>query len=225
MSTVGDAISRVRNVLKIVKEDPFMTDRFIYSLIMKYGKSLMYRDKKLLNNLYKNAGIFREVPCVELIDVDTVSACCTGIKTGCTIKRSKYKLPKMVQLDQGYIIRAVTTMDYSEQLNKTEPSLYVNITKSSGFRYNKSNYFWIIDEYLFIPNVEWEAVKIQAMFEEDISDLLCEESDNVCRLEQERTLAIPEHLFSEIETYIRQELSLTMQIPAEGADDNQSIMR
>jgi hypothetical protein len=29
MTTVGEAISRVRNVLKAVKEDPFLTDRTI----------------------------------------------------------------------------------------------------------------------------------------------------------------------------------------------------
>ena len=89
MSTVGDAISRVRNVLKIVKEDPFITDRFLYSLIMKYGKTLIYRDSKL-KNIFKNSSLFKELPCVELIEVDTVEACCIGIKTGCTIKRSKY---------------------------------------------------------------------------------------------------------------------------------------
>ena len=30
MTTIGEAISRVRNALKSVKEDPFLTDRTIY---------------------------------------------------------------------------------------------------------------------------------------------------------------------------------------------------
>jgi len=44
MTTVGEAISRVRNVLKAVKEDPFMTDRFIYSIILKHSKALLKRE-------------------------------------------------------------------------------------------------------------------------------------------------------------------------------------
>ena len=43
MTTIGESISRVRNILKAVKEDPFMTDRLIYSIIIKYAKVLIRR--------------------------------------------------------------------------------------------------------------------------------------------------------------------------------------
>lgn len=42
-TTIGDAVSRMRNVLKAVKEDPFLTDRFIYSVLSKYSKMLIRR--------------------------------------------------------------------------------------------------------------------------------------------------------------------------------------
>ena len=87
---VGESISRVRNVLKAVKEDPFMTDRFLYSLIMKFAKTLIKREE-LASTIYKYTSLFKEIPCLELIDVDKVDECCAGIKTGCTIKRSKNK--------------------------------------------------------------------------------------------------------------------------------------
>ena len=44
MTTIGEAISRVRNVLKEVKEDPFLTDRTIYFAIQKYAKTLIKRE-------------------------------------------------------------------------------------------------------------------------------------------------------------------------------------
>mgnify|MGYP005999910829 FL=1 len=47
-TTVGEAISRVRNTLKAVKEDPFLTDRTIYYSIIKYGQSLMKREDNQL---------------------------------------------------------------------------------------------------------------------------------------------------------------------------------
>lgn len=41
MTTIGEAISRLRNTLKAVKEDPFLTDRNLYFSIIKYGKTLL----------------------------------------------------------------------------------------------------------------------------------------------------------------------------------------
>lgn len=226
MTTIGEAVSRVRNVLKAVKEDSFITDRFIYSIIIKYAKTLMYRDNKLLN-LFLNSSLFREDPCVELIDVDRIAACCVSINTGCTFKRSKNKLPSINNLDTGPIIKAITTLDYSVQAHRTEPSVYMTITKTSSFRYNKNKYYWIIDGYLFIPDVDWEAVRIQAMFDEPIKTDYCFTAVNlnICTAEQDRDLNIPEHLFSEIENMVRQEILLLAQIPSDGADDSKSNMR
>ena len=77
-TTVGEAISRVRNTLKAVKEDPFLTDRTIYYSIIKYGQSLMKREDNQLR-LMKISNIFKVMPYVELIDVDKVDAACVGV--------------------------------------------------------------------------------------------------------------------------------------------------
>ena len=222
---VGEAVSRVKNVMKAVKEDSFMTDRFVYSLIMKYGKTLIKRENDL-NNLFKNAALFKEIPCVELIEVDKINACCTGLKTGCTFRRSKNKLPKMIEGSSGPIIRAVTTLDYSISAISTTPGVYTNMTKSTSFKYNKNKYYWIIDGYLFVPDVDWESIRLQAIFDEDISYTDCGlEETTDCILEQDRDLNIPEDLFSEIENYIRQELLTAVQLPPDGADDSQNVLR
>jgi len=223
--TIGDSISRVRNILKAVKEDPFMTDRFLYSLISKYGKALIKRDSKK-ENIYKHSSLFKEIPCLELITVDRIEACCIGINTGLTFKRSKDKLPKIVNVDNGPIIRSVTSLDYSERLVQTQPDLYTNMTHSSGFKYNTYNYFWFLDGYLYIPEVTWEAIRIQAMFEEDISSELCSISGEIdCVVEQDREFNIPEHLFADIEQLVLQEILTAGQIPSDGADDGQNILR
>ena len=44
MTTIGEAVSRVRNVLKGVREDAFLTDRTIYYSILKYAKALIKRE-------------------------------------------------------------------------------------------------------------------------------------------------------------------------------------
>jgi len=44
MTTVGESITRIRNIIKAVKEDAFVTDRQIYYNIIKYGSSLLKRE-------------------------------------------------------------------------------------------------------------------------------------------------------------------------------------
>jgi hypothetical protein len=223
MNTIGQAISRVRNTLKTVKEDPFMTDRFIHSLVMKYAKTLIKRDARM-DNIFKHVSLFTELTCIELIDVDKIDACCLSIQTGCTFKRSKDKLPEIVVIGGGNVIRTVATLDFSKVATETLPSIYSNMTKMTTFKYNKSEYFWFIDGYLYIPNVEWEGVRMEAMFEGDVQNA-CEDEPSECKNKQDETLSIPEDLFSEIEQMVRQEILTAGQIPSDGADDGQNVMR
>ena len=135
------------------------------------------------------------------------------------------KLPQLLEADAGPVIRAVTTLDYSQEAIQTYPTIYANMTKSTSFKYNKNKYFWYLDGYLFIPNVTWEGVRVQAIFDEDISELVCSEDAKDCIAEQDRDLSIPEHLFSEIEQMVINEILIAGKLPPDGADDSQNIMR
>jgi hypothetical protein len=63
MTTIGEAVSRVRNVLKSVKEDPFLTDRTIYYSILKYIKALIKREDNQFR-LMKISSIFKVMPYI-----------------------------------------------------------------------------------------------------------------------------------------------------------------
>ena len=89
-TTIGYTVSRVRNTLKAVKEDAFLTDRFIYSVVSKFAKLFIKRQDNL-NKLLRFKSFFRPLPCVPLIEVDKIEACCGGIKSGCIIMRTKDK--------------------------------------------------------------------------------------------------------------------------------------
>jgi hypothetical protein len=64
-TTIGEATSRVRNILKAVKEDPFLTDRLLYSLIIKYGKLLIKREEKQ-GGIKNNNALVETIPCIDL---------------------------------------------------------------------------------------------------------------------------------------------------------------
>ncbi len=219
-TTVNETISRVRNTLKAVKEDPFLTDRTIYLSIIKYGQSLMKREDNQLR-LMKISNIFKVMPYVELIEVDKVDAACVGVYSGCYFKRTKERLPDLLTGIQGPILRTVSSIDGTIELFRTDPGTWVSMTKTTTFKYNKRQYFWYLDGYLYFPNLVWDAVKIEAIFENDVETCDSEK----CTIRQEQDLNIPDYLFSEIEQYVVQELTTTLQVPSNGADDSQNTLR
>jgi len=223
MTTVGEAISRVRNTLKAVKEDAFLTDRVIYYSIIKYGQTLLKREDNQYR-LMQLSNIFSVLPYVELIDVDKIEAGCTGVYSGCYFKRSKEKIPDMLSCLFGPIIRTISSIDGSEIIFRTNPGTWVSITKSTTFKYNKRKYFWFLNGYLYFPNLIWEAVRVEAMFQGDKGDFLCDPEDQ-CKLKQDLSLPFPEYLFSEIEQMVVKELAMSLQIPTDGPDDGQNTLR
>jgi hypothetical protein len=220
MTTIGEAVSRVRNALKAVKEDPFLTDRNIYYVITKYGQTLLKREDNQFR-LMKISSIFKVLPYIELIDVDKVEAGCIGVYSGCYFKRSKDKLPTIFDGAMGPIIRTVSSIDGSIEMNRTDPGTWVSITKSTTFKYNKRPYFWYLNGYVYVPNVDWDAIRMEAIFQGKIDS--CD--NDPCSIRQDDPLPFPEYLFSEIEQFAIKELTTAIQVPTDGPDDGQNALR
>lgn len=220
MTSIGDAISRIRTTLKAVNEDSFLTDRTIYSSIIKYGQTLLKREDNQFR-LMKISSIFKVLPYAELIDVDKVEAGCVGIFSNCYFKRTKEKLPTIFDGALGPVIRTVSSIDGSIEMFRTDPGTWVSITKSTTFKYNKRPYFWYLNGYLYCPNIDWEAIRIEAIFEGKVD--ACD--TDPCLVRQDDPLLFPEYLFSEIEQFVIKELTMSMQVPSDGADDSQNTLR
>ena len=176
MATVGEVISRIRGQVKAEVQDAFVTDRYVYSLIIKFAQLLMRR-QDYANKLMKFNAVWKTLPYLELIDVDKVEAHCSGIQSGCTIKRTKDKLPNFIEGYWGPLIRTVSSIDGSIELQATQPGTYTSMTKTTSFRYNKTRYFWFLDGYLYMPNIDWDAVKLEGVFDDDLGKWLCEDDD------------------------------------------------
>ena len=220
MTTIGEAISRVRNTLKAVKEDPFLTDRIIYASLLKYAKTLIKREVNQFR-LMKMSSIFQVLPYVELIDVDKVEAECIGVYSECYFKRSKDKLPSILDGMFGPIIRTVSSIDGTIEMFRTDPGTWVSITKSTTFKYNNRQYFWYLNGYLYCPNIDWDAIRVEAIFDGKVETC----TTDPCLITQKQPFTIPEYLFSEVEQFVVKELTMTMQVPGDGADDGQNVLR
>jgi hypothetical protein len=199
-----------------------MTDRMIYTFVLKNAKFLMKREDSK-NKLMAFSSVIQTMDFVELIEVDRVEACCTGVRSDCTIKRTKDKLPIFLEGYFGPLIRTIASLDGSEELQPILPTTYSNLSQSKNFRFNKTKYYWFIDDYIYFPNLQWDAVRIEGIFEDDISAWTCEEDS--CILRQDQTFNVPDYLLAELEGFVVKDLSMLYQTPADLQNDKQSATR
>jgi hypothetical protein len=221
-STIGDITSRIRSQVKAVKQDSMLTERLIYSIILKHSKWLMKREDSK-NRLMSFSGVIQTMDFVELIEVDKVEACCTGITSDCKIKRTKDKMPIFLQGYYGPLIRTVASLDGSEEMQPTVPSTYLNLSKSKNFKYNKAKYYWYLDDYLYFPNLEWDAIRIEGIFEDDISMYTC--APDSCILKTDLSFNVPDYLFGELEAAVLKDIIAMYQLPSDASPDKQNIAR
>lgn len=219
--TVGEAISRVRNMVKAVKQDSNITDRFLYSVIMKHARFFMHRQDNL-NRIMKYNSVFQTLNFVELIDVDVAEAQCYGVDTGCYFKRTKRKLPRMIEGYYGPLLRSVTSMDLSQQALPTFPITFQQISRQSTFKYNNKKYYWYLNGYLYFPNLQWDAIRLEGVFEEDVSSMNCDTTDD-CMLITDQKINVPEFLFSEIDQLVMRDLGVMIQIPSDPGQNASSV--
>lgn len=222
METKGDTISRTRRLIKGVKIDSFLTNRFLYSMVLKFAKLYIKRLDDS-NKLSRWNSLFEVLPGVELIEISKIEAC-VDIDTCCEFRRTKNRLPPMLEGTYGSKIRTISTIDGTFQIYETQSKTYNKMIKSTSFKYNKNKYFWLNDGYAYFPNMSWELVDIDALWENSIEEYKCC-SDNCCTDRVNERSNIPDSLFVEIENGVRQELFAMLQVPADNKSDNQNIAR
>jgi hypothetical protein len=222
MITIGEVLSRVRNQIKAVKQDAFLTDRFLYSMVMKHAKMLVRR-QDIQNRIMKFNSVFQVLNYVELIEIDRAESQCHCITSGCTFKRTKNKLPNMMEGHWGPIFRGVTSLDLSEEVSPTYPNIFEKMSNQKTFKYNKKKYYWYSDGHIYFPNLEWDAVRIEGVFEGDISGYNCDTTDD-CQYIQDKNFAIPEYLYAEIEQNVIKDLGAMMSVPSDPQQDNRNII-
>jgi hypothetical protein len=204
--TIQEHISRIKAVLKLNNADARLTDRHIFSLMKKHAVFLLKRDSSWLR---VPSTIYQVLHKFDIKEVDAVEAC--GVDTNCKIKRTIEKLPGIVENVDGPIIRRVTSLDGSIILTPIESSGYLRKQGKSTAKYDKTLYYWYINGYLYFPNIKWDAVRIEAYFEDEVNDV-CDEVD-ACSYKQDSLFIIPEFLLSAMDQLIIQDLSIYLKIP------------
>jgi len=223
-TTIGTPLSRLRGMIKAQRQDAQVTDRFLYSVFKKYADLAVKRlDEK--GRLLPFSSIFETLDYVELEDVDYVEAsACIPVKSYRTLKKTKLVMPMFTEGAYGPMVRSITSLDGSVPFTMTTLDSWYQLSKSKNFRYNTTKYCWFLNDRLYFPNVIYPAVRIEGMFEEDISVFKCCGEDR-CKPRQEQSLNIPDYLLADIEQMVLRDLGIILQLPTDTVQDNNNITK
>ncbi len=215
---IGDITSRVRQSIKSERQDSFITDKYIYSLFIKYA-SVRIKQLDDKGRLYAFSSIFETLDYVKLVNTDWIEAECVGIKSYRTMKKTELPMPMFMEGKFGPMVRSVTSLDGRTPFQLTSLDNYVILSKQRTFRFNKTKYCWWLNDHLYFPDVPYPAIRIEGMFQEDISAFKCNYDDR-CKRRQDQSLNVPDYILAEIETNMLKELNGEMRIPSDATHDN-----
>lgn len=187
--------------------DNRLSDRFIYSKLLQVKSDLLYTKyrKQKIDSYFK----YKTLSCIEMIDSSMFECPCVPIK-GCIIKRSKYKLPKVIpSITGGDSIESVRTIDGNKKFNKSS----IRQQQFKGdLPYNLKDIadYWIDNEYLYLTYTQdteiLERIRMSALFYDDIEveefllkNNCIEVAKNECKSAYDFELSIDPELILQLE--------------------------
>lgn len=216
-TVIGDVCSRVRGAMKAERQDSWVTDKYIYALFKKYAATVIKRaDEK--GRLLPFSSIFETLDWVELVQCDYIEAGCMGVKSYRTFRKTVLPIPVFTEGAYGPMVRSITSLDGSVPFQLTNLDNYVVLSNQKNFRYNKTKYCWYLNDHIYFPDVDYPAIRIEGMFEEDISMFKCD-YDTKCKPRQQQSLNVPDSMLADIEGAMLKELGATLSIPSDSIHD------
>lgn len=217
MSTGRKLVSDVRGMHRILSTDALITDRVILSEIKVNGLLLVKRETNL-RKLWATDTIFTTIPCLELTCVP-ISECCDYVDS-CKVARSVHKIPKIAEGNYQYLIQGVYSINAmggrGRKLKEITINRYTNLLKLPYTK--KEEYYWIVNDYLYISNPSVKSVRITALFEDDVpNDILYPECDcgnsasldDICKNPLDKDVPIPGYLEKQVLELTSQKLLMS----------------
>ena len=216
--TLRQMISSTRAIHKILSTDSLITDRTIAAEI-KYSSFLLLKRETNLRKLWNTDGIFTTIPCLELTCVP-ISECCDYVDS-CEVARTIYKLPRMAEGNYQYVIQGVYSINAmggrGKKLKEITVNRYLNLLKLPVTK--KEEYFWISNSYLYISNPMIKAIRLVALFEEDVpNEIMYPECgcgtaqvtlEELCKNPLDKEFALPGYLEKQVLELTSQKLLST----------------
>lgn len=209
---VRDYISYVKTAVNADNRDTNLQNQFVYSVLDSVRKDIINREAKY--------GSFRrlselktlpEVMCMETVKITELVTSCGGF--GDTVMRSVEKIPSYVTSRNSNLLtvsnRLMTTV-----YNYEEPISIGNLIERDRFVRKKSNFYFIEDGKIVIPNNTIQEILVRRVAFE--TDLVVG-----CQSPLDMTFIIPEYCKKELlDSTIQAIMSSTLSIPKDEKIDN-----
>jgi hypothetical protein len=135
---------------------------------IKNNAFLLIKRETNLRKLWATDTVFTTIPCLEMVEVP-ISECCDYVDP-CSVGRSKFKLPRITEGNYQYVIQGVYSINVmggqGKKLKEITVNRYVNLLKLPIIK--KEEYYWISNGYLYVNNPQLKAIRLVALFEEDV---------------------------------------------------------
>jgi len=237
MATGRKLVSDVRGRHKLLSGDNRINDRVILSQVRASALLLIKRETNL-RKLWSTDTVFTTIPCLEMKEV-SISECASYVDE-CTIARSVYKIPRITEGNYQYVIQGVYSVNAmggkGKKIKEISINRYLNLLKLPIIK--KEEYFWISNGYLYITNPFIKAVRISALFEEDVpNNVLYPDCDcgitvsleERCKNPLDKEFPLPGYLEKQVMDLVTKELlqtyfNIKTDVSEEGLDGQASNM-
>lgn len=163
MLTIGNVVQRVQSLYSrgVESKDTRLTSRHIYSALTS-ARSTIIRNLSNKNQKLSHWA-YTLLPCVELIAASPLE--CECAPQGCTILRTKHRLPRLISGIEGELIKAVTSLDGGTRLSLV---YYENNKYADGCKYTSGKpSSYLRNGYLYMTVLEnLKAIAVEGLFED-----------------------------------------------------------
>lgn len=203
---IRDFINNIKFALNANHLDTSISDEVIYNEAISIASLLLKREADS-RKVFKNTSFYNTLPsCIEMIEVP-VSEC--SVRIPCNkIRRSKKKLPKLFTGNHGTFINIYNILRTGRYI-ETTINQYIN---RSNLRYKVPNiyYFWIENDYLYIPDSDIEAVYVSGLFI-DLESFIEYDNKNCIKI-LDLSLPFPDYIVSLVSEQVLNKLSSNLKI-------------
>lgn len=193
---------------KLYSQDQSLTDRAIASEL-KTTASLLIRRDLIARKLWNTQTIFTKISCIQMCSVPLAECC--DYKSNCTIRKSQCKIKGIADLGTfGLAVQGVFNIEGSKKYSEVSPTRYANLLKLNTP--GKQNYFWLMNDYLYVTDPNVEAVNLIAYFADDLKlegdNCQCEDAKiEECINPLDQEFKCPDYLVENVKTIVNQKLA------------------
>lgn len=190
--TVRQAVSDIINDLKSTNIDDKYSFRFLASKL--YNKiDFFLKQDSADRNILLLTELWKPLKKIKLEEAAYINN--EFYYDYCLIlKKSKFKIPKVFQTKYGNLIKILNILN-SIEYKQIKPFEYKEI-KNREFVDKRIKYFWIEDDYLYIPDSDVEEVRGYGLFKNTKEVDLLNGNENCCYKILDSEILVPDYILA-----------------------------